>query len=254
MTSPGSRGEDYPRRDLDAQVESTFEEQSAIVRFTSNPVILASLGSAPFAGGIASLLSDNARKRQEIRYRNFLIDFAKYVDARWDDLQRHIDEDFVSSEEFVTVMAEGLEEAGRTADETKLRYLRDYIINSAMLDRPDIKWRDVFKSYLGQLSGTHLVCLQHVFDRQQQVSETDRMGQVRSDDVPISINQFSSRNPGVDETLARLCFGDLANTGLLVDWRSLGNRDGVFQEEYCITGSGLHFMWFMEGKWRMLRD
>ncbi|MFJ4559061.1 hypothetical protein ACIP4Q_23630 [Streptomyces massasporeus] len=239
------------RAELDVRLDEAFKEQSRIVKYTSNPIVLGALGLSRYTGGIASLLSENARKRQEFRLRKFLVDFANYTDARWDSLKEHVDENFIASDEFATLVVDGLEEAGRTSDEVKLKFVMDYILNSSRIIRPDISWRDVFRTYLSQLSGTHLISLHYAFSVQEGISERERMGIVRSDRVPVKVDSFISGNYGVDENLARLCFADLANVGLLMDWRALGNPGGPVQAEYSVTQSGMLFMYFMDGKWRM---
>jgi hypothetical protein len=235
--------------EIERRLDSVFQEESALVRVTNNPLILFALGTAPYTGGIASLLSNHALKRQELRLRTFLLDFARYVDEHWQELERKIDQDFIASEDFVTVLEDSLSEVGRTADERKVEFLRAYILNSASIIRPDVSWRDVFRTYLSQLSGSHLVCLRYVFVSQGEEAESDRYGSVRTHNIPVTVDAFNANHPNMSRTLARVCFADLANMSLLVDWRSLGNS-GVFQSEYCITENGLRFMRFLEGKWQ----
>jgi hypothetical protein len=237
--------------DVDKRLQEVFEEQSALVRTTTNPIIQFVLGTAPYTGGVGSLLSASAQKRQERRLRSFLLDFAHYVETHWSELESELDKRFVSSDEFAVVLEDSLTEAGRSADERKLHFLRSYIVNAARKVRPDTNWRDLFRTYLAQLSGTHLLCLQYAYSVQKHVDESDRFGSVRTDRVPISVEAFTKASTSIESSLARLCFADLSNAGLLVDWRALGNP-GPFQKEYCITRNGFEFMRFIEGEWRNL--
>lgn len=234
--------------DVERRLDAVFNEQSALVRVTTNPVILFALGTAPYTGGFASLLSERAQRRQELRLRTFLLDFAHYVDERWRDIEEKVDHDFISSEEFVVVLEDALAEVGRTTDQRKLEFLRSYILNSTKITRPDANWRSLFQTYLSQLSGIHLICLRYVYMIQCKEAESDRYGSVRTDKIPASVDSFLAMHKGIDHTLARVCFADLANISLLVDWRSLGNS-GRFQMEYCITENGIGFMSFLEGSW-----
>jgi hypothetical protein len=117
-------------------VAAVFEEQSALVRGTTNPLVKAALGTAPFAGGVASLLGDLAQKRIEVRLRKFLIALAERIRDAEDSLQGKIDTEFVASSEFAATLQAILEEAARTSDAKKEAYLRDFIVASALRRGP----------------------------------------------------------------------------------------------------------------------
>lgn len=235
-------------QDLELKLDAVFEEQKALVRASSSPVTQFVLGTAPYTGGVASLLSEQARKRQEHRLRAFLLQLARDIESRWESLRSDLDADFVRSDQFAALLEDVLQEAGRSSDETKLRYLGDYVMNAARQIRPDVDWRELFRGYLSRLSGTHLRCLRYVYERQKDVDFQDRFGRVQTDRVPVLVKTIVDTDPFIRLRLARICFADLGHLGLLVDWRGLGN-DVPPESAYSITENGLQFMRFLVGEW-----
>lgn len=210
------------------------------------------LGTAPFAGGVASLLGDVAQKRQEIHLRRFLISLAEQVEDQSEKLRDKLDPEYIRTDEFAATVEAILQEAARTADGAKLEFLRHFFLFSSLQDRPDTTWRDLFLQYIRQLSGIHLVALSVFYRHQGGLPDSDLSTGVEiTRKVPFSINEVARQIKGADPTLLTIACIDLCNLGLLVDWRAL--RDGYsgpLQEKYVISRSGKSFFCFLQGEWR----
>jgi hypothetical protein len=255
MGEPNSRSEESEGPPLEEAVEQAFQEQSAIARAATNPLIKAVLGTAPFTGGLASLLSDAAQHRLEIRLRAFLITFARTVDALQDSVERSIDRDYVSSPEFAAVLQGILSESARSSDDLKQEFLSDFLLNASRHLRPDATWQDIFLGYVRQLAGIHLAILATVDAAQHEFSSSDRLGRVEiPPKVPLPLASLlvdlSGRVDRLSTTLLRVASADLVNLGLLVDWRTLHPAsDTPVYDRFSITDNGLLFIRFLRGAW-----
>jgi hypothetical protein len=240
----------HQKQGLDEQVAAVFKEQSFLVRRSTSPIVKAVLGTAPFAGGLASLLGDVAQKRIEIRLRKFLISLAEEVDSLKGTLTGKVDRSFVTTDEFSASLQAVLEEVAHTADQRKESYLREFIIASGLRRRPDISWRDIFLQYLRQLSGAHLSTLSIFYSIQGGLADSDRIGGIEIvGKVPLSLGQIHEQYPEINDTLLKVVCIDLANMGLLVDWRIVAPMQKGYQEMYVISQSGVLFFRFLLYKW-----
>lgn len=223
-----------------------IEESNALVRAGKSRVVQLLLGTAPYAGGVGSLLSTQAQKRQEARLRRLLLELVKVVDDRAHSSPSDVDIDHLRSEPFVALVTDILEEVTRSGDETRLHYLRSFLVSASLKQRPDESWIDLFQRYLGRLSGTHMAVLHEIYDRQRGISASDRLGSVKLTHVPICIDDI--RTPTYKMQLLRVTLADLANLGLLADWRILSG-DSSFQECYSLTRNGMFFTRFLLQDW-----
>lgn len=246
--------EHIEQENLIEQVDAVLSEQNALMQHATSPLVRAILGTVPFTGGIANLLGDVVQKRQEIRLRRFLIKFGESVETAHQELRSKLDREFVRTDEFAATIESILQEAARTADERKLEFLRQFLLSSSMTERPDVTWRDLFLHYLRQLSGVHLVILT-VFRRVQgDLPKSDRLGGSEiPGKVPVSLDQLRQHGAELDDRLANIACIDLANLGLIVDWRSIRRGHLGLHEKYCLSDSGLLFTEFLEGQWHQTK-
>lgn len=237
-------------QDLVAKAKRLDEKKSKLIEGLQDPVIKALISLNPVASPFMSVLSDRLQKQQEIRLQEFLITVAQEIEENKDEIKTKVDTNFLKQGEFAAIVESVLIEVSRTADREKLRLLREFLKSSILSARPDVTWQELFLKYLSQLAGIHLVVLELFYRNQKSLARTDRLGQaIIPGRVPLGINLFKSQLPTADDHLLRITCIDLANLGLLVDWRHLsGTREG-FQEQYCLTDNGLLFMRYMKGEW-----
>lgn len=240
-----SRDDELP----EIRVANAISESNSLIRLGNSSVAQFLLGTAPWAGGVGAVFAREAAARQEARVREFLVQVVRQLD----DLDRqnadNIDRDFLRTDEFVAIMAGVVEETLRSADEERELYLRSFMTASALRRRPDATWVELFQRYLPRLSGAHLGALSLVHDRQRGISASDRLGNKRLKSVPVCLDAF--RDTSYSVPLLRIALADLANLGLLVDWRTLSGEQG-FQDCYSLTRNGMMFSKFILGEWGVM--
>jgi hypothetical protein len=232
--------------DPEKRVNAVFQEANTLVRAGESKTAQFLLGTAPWTGGVAALLSAEAQKRQEARLRTFLLELVRELDVRVESSPSDVDIERLRSESFVALLTEVLEQAARSGDQARLRYLRSFLVSASLKRRPDENWMDLFQRYLGRLSGTHMSVMHGIYDRQRGISASDRLGRVRMKNVPICIRDLAGPMYGLQ--LLRVTLADLANLGLLADWYILSG-DSSFQECYSLTRNGMLFTRFLLQEW-----
>lgn len=238
---------------LEARAAAVFEEQSQIVRASRNPLVGFILGTAPWTGGLGSLLAHNAAVRQEIRLKEFLVAFAKEFDKRWVDLSERLDPDVAESDRFSADLAFALAQVAETDDEDRVRFLRDYLISAALKEQPDKVRIAMFRSYLAILSGAHLAVLSSFYSAQRRLARVDRLGRVpRIGIVPLDEGDISHRT-GLNSGTCRIVLPSLESHGLLVDWHDLGNDIGI-RVAYALSDMGCDLMRYLTQEWRGEHD
>lgn len=232
---------------LSNELDNVFNEQSKLVKVSSNPLTKAIIGTFPFSGGVASLLGDNAQKRQELRLRRFLTQVAIDVEKMHSELTSKIDNKYLASDDFCAVIETLLIEVSRTADNEKIKFLKAFLIASTLKDRPDVTWKELFLNYIKQLSGFHLVILSIFYKIQGSLSTFDRMRGIEvPGKVPILVEDIKYQLKTSDSLLIEISCNDLNNLGLIVDWKYLRSENINVQEKYCLTDSGLRFFNFIK--------
>jgi hypothetical protein len=239
--------EELASNQLSKELDNVFYEQSQLTKVSSNPLTKAIIGTIPFSGGVASLLGDNAQKRQELRLRKFLNQVAIVVENMHTDLVSKVDKEYLMSDDFCAVVETLLLEVSRTADITKLKFLKAFFIASALKDRPDVTWKELYLNYIKQLSGFHLVILSIFFKIQGSLSTSDRMRGIEiPGQVPILVTDIKSQLNTVDSLLIEISCNDLNNLGLIIDWKYIRSENINVQEKYCLSDSGLRFFNFIK--------
>jgi hypothetical protein len=204
------------------------------------------LGTVPYTGGVGAVLAKEAQRLREERVARFLAELAAEVERDRQVLEG-LDVEFVRSESFVDLVLDVLDEVGRGADDAKLGFLRLFLRNGCLKERPDTSWQAVLRAHVRRLSGSHLVLLSGYYSRQGLRSSSERYGRVRSDALPLSPDKAAPRTTFSADLLPMLAW-DLVSAGLLVDWRDHGN-DVPPGREYCITESGIRLMSYLLGDW-----
>ncbi|MFI5834620.1 hypothetical protein ACIA5A_13180 [Micromonospora sp. NPDC051300] len=233
-------------RDLRRDLAAVDREPNTALRLSASPIAQLILGTLPYAGGIGSTLAGRMQQRREERLRRFLLDLVADLEGlrtRQESVVERVD-----SEEYAELLHDTLEQVIASRDQERLAFLRRFLVAGSLDSRPDEGWIDIFFRYITRLSGAHLVVLRSIFDRQRNVAPSDRLGRRRLKNVPVGLTDL--RTQTYQDGLLRVCLADLANNGLLVDWRTLSGESG-FQEEYCLTRNGFLFMRFLEPEWEV---
>lgn len=225
------------------------DDSTGLERLYDSRILGFVLSTAPWTGGIAFLLSDAAQRRRVARLVKFLESVEERVAAIEKDGAALLDPDQVASDEFLTLFEWAVDEVTKTDDTDKLRFVRDFLVSSSLVVRPDTSVRRVFSTYVTRLSGSHLLGLVRIAEIQRGVAASDRLGSVPiPGKVPVSTESIAALFDPPSKQLARAISVDLAGVGLLVDWADLsGGMDR--QRSFSLTETGRLFHRFVDSSW-----
>ncbi|MDX8352436.1 hypothetical protein [Cognatiyoonia sp. IB215182] len=179
-------------------------------------VIKAALSTAPFGGGIASLMTDYIPSMKERRLEEFVREIAADLKA----LQDRIDEDTIQTDEFAFVLERCFRGAAEHYQSEKLQAFRGILMNSAVGSEVEADEGEYYLNVVERLSALHLRILAFLSDPKsyllsQQIPE-ERIRGGLSNFMPVAI-------PGVDLEAIRSAFGDLYQFGFLNTDKSMFN-------------------------------
>jgi hypothetical protein len=105
-----------------------------------------------------------------------------------------------------------------------------------------------------------LAILATYYEVQGDLPSSDRLGRVEiPSKVPLALDEIrrimSTRLDRLDETLVRVASTDLANLGLLIDWRMLRpDAAAIIHQRFSLTDGGVLLLRFLSGDWRQAAD
>ncbi|MFT7043641.1 MAG: hypothetical protein ACJAW7_002403 [Candidatus Azotimanducaceae bacterium] len=171
-------------------------------------VLKAALASAPFAGGIASLMSDYIPNRRHER----LEEFAGSLGEELQKLQDNVREDVIHTDEFAHLFEGCFRGAAENYQAEKVAAFRNILPNAATSPPGNAIEREYFLTLVGTLSSLHIRTL-HFMARPQSYLRAydisaDRIRGGFSSFFPVAI-------PGVSLELIKTAFGELYQFGFI---------------------------------------
>lgn len=137
---------------------------------------MAVLSAVPVGGGpLATLISEYVPRQKQLR----LVRFVEDLGARVRSEQERIDQEFVRTEEFQTMVEDVLDRVQRRRNEEKFRYWADLVAGVASMGRPPRADRERMVETLDRLRLSHLQLLHAVATTRQGPPNT-YMGNVRA--------------------------------------------------------------------------
>lgn len=184
----------------------------------------AGLASAPFAGGVASLLSDtipSARLRR-------LEDFARHIGEDLRRLEDRVSEERTSSEHFAYMFERSFQGAAEEYQREKFHAFRGVLINSALPSDLSEEEEEYFLGLVSRLSVLHLRILRFMAQPEAYLSDIS----VEPSAIQGGFkSMFSTALPGVSTATVQAAFQDLYDAGLIT------TDKGIFGT--MTAGSGL---------------
>jgi hypothetical protein len=179
-------------------------------------IIKAALSTAPFGGGIASLMTDYIPSMKEKR----LEEFVREIAADLKSLQERIDEETIQTDEFAFVLERCFRGAAEHYQSEKLQAFRGILMNSAVGSGVTSDEGEYYLNVVERLSALHLRILGFLSDPKsyllaQQIPKEQIRGGF-SNFMPVAI-------PGVDLEAIKSAFGDLYQFGFLNTDKSMFN-------------------------------
>ncbi|WP_339108779.1 hypothetical protein [Thioclava sp. GXIMD4216] len=171
-------------------------------------IVKAALSTAPFGGGIASLMTDYIPSMKEKRLKDFVQGIACDLQA----LENRIDEKTIRTDEFAFVLERCFRGAAENYQMEKLQAFRGILINSAVGSKVSSDEREYYLNLVERLSALHLRILAFLSDPKTYLFAYEiPEGQLRgglSSFMPVAL-------PGVGIESIKGAFGDLYQLGFL---------------------------------------
>lgn len=168
----------------------------------------AGLSTAPFCGGIASLMTDYIPSSKQQRLEQFATDVA----ADLDSLQKHVKNDVILRDDFAYIFEQCFRGAAEHYQQDKLDAFRGMLVNAATGFGASSDEREYFLNLVNSLSGLHLRILKFMAMPDRYLSECgispDRIRGGFSTFLPVAI-------PGVNVEAIKSAFGELYQYGFI---------------------------------------
>lgn len=168
-------------------------------------------------------------------------------DELWKSINNKVDADHLWSEEFFRVFSAAGAAFQVEPNDDKRAYLVEFVRNYAGHRRPDITRAQIFWRIIAELSGTHLVVLDHLYGAQKNLALVD-LQELRADrNEAVSVNSLEGVI-GIERDLLNLVVQSLANAGLV---RKIPPPTGGADRSprLVVEDIGFSFLKFLNGRW-----
>jgi hypothetical protein len=171
-------------------------------------IIKAGLATAPFTGGIASLMTDYIPSRKQKR----LEEFTEQLAANLERLQNRINEDTILTDEFAFLFEQSFRGAAENYQAEKLEAFRGILINAAIGTSLSSDEQEYFLGLVNTLSALHIRIVSFMAAPQRYLAArgipADRIQGGFSQFFPVAL-------PGIQLEVIKSAFGDLYQAGLI---------------------------------------
>ena len=168
------------------------------------------LSTAPFTGGLASLMNDYIPDSIEKRARELLMQ----LNEDFKSLEERYNEEVLTKDYFITTFLTAFKQAVETHQEEKINAFRAIILNTLLISEPNEDEIAFFINITQRLTPIHIKLLR-IFSNPQ--SSLDNNPEAKSKLQNISMGGLSSLTlallPGYDDNLIENAFKDLYNMG-----------------------------------------
>jgi hypothetical protein len=193
-----------------------FETQATRSNVTETilNILKAGLATAPFCGGIASLMTDYIPSARIIRLENFASKIAEDLDR----LQEKIQKEYILTDDFAFMFERCFKGAAENWQREKLDAFRGILVNSAIENSVPAEEKEYFINLVNNLTVVHIKILKFMAQPHEYLKEAGVPdSQIRggfSTFFPIAI-------PEISLELIRSAFEDLYRYGLTTTGASI---------------------------------
>ncbi len=171
-------------------------------------VLNAGLSTAPFAGGVASLIEDYIPTSKKKR----LEEFAQRVAEDLTELQARVNENQILTDDFAHTFEECFRGAAENYQKEKLDSFRGILINSAIGTQVEESEKDYYISLVNSLSVLHLQILRFMVNPMDYLSANN----ISPQSIQGGFSQsFPAAIPNVSLEAIKSAFGDLYSAGMI---------------------------------------
>ena len=169
-------------------------------------VLKAGLATAPFCGGIASLMSDYIPSSKQ----NRLEQFAEIIAADLKELQERVNEQNILTDEFAYTFEKCFRGAAEHYQKEKLEAFRGILVNSALGSNLPEDEKDYFLNLVSTLSVLHMRILKFMANPIGYLEENN----IPQQNITGGFSQFFPvAIPGVHIEIIKSAYGDLYQYG-----------------------------------------
>lgn len=144
------------------------------------PIVSAVAGEIPGVNTIVTYLQETVRNQRDEELNTFLNELSndlKLLHEKSDEFEKKfgtkIDISQFKNKEFLSNLAKATEEAVRSYDERKRKYLKNFILSQAVNKRPDKSLIDIYWQLIRELDGIHIMILSKIYSSQKHLSKAD---------------------------------------------------------------------------------
>lgn len=171
-------------------------------------VFKAAAATAPFCGGIASLMSDYIPSSRSKR----LEEFAKQIAEDFERLQHKINEDLIKTDEFAFIFERCFRGASENYQKEKLEAFRAILINSAMDINATEQEKEYFLNLVNSLTVLHIRILRFLSNPIDYLN----VNGIPQENIQGGFSQFFPvAIPRVSLEVIKSAFNDLYQYGLI---------------------------------------
>ena len=171
-------------------------------------IFKATLATAPFCGGIASLISDYIPSARFQR----LEEFAQQIADDLMELADRVYESYIQTDDFAFLFEKSFRGVAENPQPEKINAFRGILINSAVRDDYSEEEKEYFMTLVNTFSALHIRILRFMAYPKQYLSDSgiseNQITGGFSDFFPVAI-------PGVNPLVIESAFGDLHQYGLI---------------------------------------
>jgi len=171
-------------------------------------ILKAGLSTAPFCGGIASLLSDYIPSTRFTRLESFVEQIAEDLNR----LQGQVNSDLIATDEYAHLFENCLRGVAQNYQNEKLQMFRGIIINSLITESAHEEERLYYLSLVNNLSTLHIRILKFMENPRLYLEESE----IAEDQITGGFsNFFPIAIPNVNLQIIIAAFSDLYDYGLI---------------------------------------
>ena len=198
--------EDPARSKALARIEEIATGSTGAERLTS--IFKAVLATAPFTGGIASLISDQIASRRQRRLEEFALNTAE-------DLKRlaaSVNAEYVRTDDFAFLFEQCFKGAAEHPQREKLNAFRGVLVNAAIRTDVDEAEKEYFLNLVGTLSVLHMKTLRFMAEPRRFLADA---GIPEAKIQGGFAQMLPTAIPGAHLEVIKAAFGDLYQGGLI---------------------------------------
>ncbi|MCR9134066.1 MAG: hypothetical protein NXI08_15960 [bacterium] len=213
-----------------------------IEKLVDNPLVSTITNEIPIVSAITNYWRETIRQSREKRLKEFLNNLGKRLEHIEESNKNILDKVHLGSQDYLNLVEQVAEIATKTIDQNKQAYLENFVIAYAKEERLDVNEKDIFISFLIDLTGSHFLIINELYKIQFKLSSYDikaiKQNSDRKELIKLGMLSASINMP---LELARLLCLSLRNMGLIAILDEYSENP-----KYILEEMGIRLMKYVE--------